>query len=81
MLYHVLSHSTSRVFNFDLNWATGVTEAGRLFHSLGQATEKARLLNLRFVQTTANSPRVSLKADFIPRSGSYRPTCRKYWSR
>ena len=34
------------------------TETGRLFHSLGQATEKARLPNFRFVRITAKSPRV-----------------------
>ena len=47
------------VFSFDLNWATDVhwrTETGRLFHSLGPATEKARLPNFRFVQITEKSP-------------------------
>jgi len=49
------------VFSFDLNWATDVhwrTEAGRLFHSLGPATEKARFPSFRFVRITAKSPRV-----------------------
>jgi len=46
------------VFNCDLNWTTDVdwrTEAGRLFHSLGPETEKARLPNFRLVRITAKS--------------------------
>jgi len=34
------------------------TATGRLFHSLGSATEKARLQNFRFVRITAKSPSV-----------------------
>ena len=34
------------------------TETGRLFHSLGPATAKARSPNFRFVRITAKSPRV-----------------------
>jgi len=49
------------IFNLGLNWTTDVhwrTKAGRLFHSLGPETEKARLPNFRFMRITAKFGRV-----------------------
>ena len=41
------------------------TEVGRLFHSKGPETEKARFPNFRFVRSTVKSPRVDDRSPLV----------------